>query len=126
MYRPWHINIILKYKNFAESFVLKNFLHCTCIYNNYLHCINLCVCRALAAATSVKNKRYYFGLLKIHTSRINLSMLTASKLSPDLQALKRDMSLPLVRFEDAKVDLGIEIELFFLFSERKGNLLIIF
>ncbi|XP_062579526.1 intermembrane lipid transfer protein VPS13D-like isoform X2 [Saccostrea cucullata] len=61
--------------------------------------------KALAAATSVKTKRYYFGLLKIHTSRVNLSMLTASKLSADLKALKRDMSLPLVRFEDAKVDL---------------------
>lgn len=62
--------------------------------------------RALAAATSVKTKRYYFGQLKIKSNQINLSMLTASKLSPDLNALKRDMSLPLVKFEDAKVDLG--------------------
>uniref|UniRef100_A0A8W8MIY9 Intermembrane lipid transfer protein VPS13-like C-terminal domain-containing protein n=1 Tax=Magallana gigas TaxID=29159 RepID=A0A8W8MIY9_MAGGI len=60
---------------------------------------------ALAAATSVKTKRYYFGQLKIQSNQINLSMLTASKLSPDLKALKRDMSLPLVKFEDAKVDL---------------------
>lgn len=62
--------------------------------------------RALAAATSVKTKRYFFGQLKIKSNQINLSMLTASKLSPDLNALKRDMSLPLVKFEDAKVDLG--------------------
>lgn len=89
------------------------------VFTITVYIVNLCVCRALAAATSVKNKRYYFGLLKIHTSRINLSMLTASKLSPDLQALKRDMSLPLVRFEDAKVDLGIEIELFFNFLNAK-------
>uniref|UniRef100_A0A8W8ME86 Intermembrane lipid transfer protein VPS13-like C-terminal domain-containing protein n=1 Tax=Magallana gigas TaxID=29159 RepID=A0A8W8ME86_MAGGI len=60
---------------------------------------------ALVAATSVKTKRYYFGQLKIQSNQINLSMLTASKLSPDLKALKRDMSLPLVKFEDAKVDL---------------------
>ncbi|OWF52509.1 Vacuolar protein sorting-associated protein 13D [Mizuhopecten yessoensis] len=61
--------------------------------------------KALVAATSVQSKRYYFGTLKINSSRLSLSMLTASKLSLDLQHIKNDSSIPLVKFEDAKVDL---------------------
>ncbi|XP_060085097.1 intermembrane lipid transfer protein VPS13D-like [Ylistrum balloti] len=61
--------------------------------------------KALVAATSVKSKRYYFGTLKINTSRLSLSMVTANKLSLDLQHIKNATSIPLVKFEDAKVDL---------------------
>ncbi|KAL5009744.1 hypothetical protein ScPMuIL_012049 [Solemya velum] len=61
--------------------------------------------RALVAATSVKTKRYYFGILKINTSRVTLSMLTASKLSADLESIKHALSVPLIRFEEAKVDI---------------------
>ena len=62
--------------------------------------------RALSAATSTRFKRYYFGTLKIITSRVTLSMLTASNLDPELKAIKRRVGIPLVKFEDVKVELG--------------------
>jgi len=77
------------------------------MYN--IHIIYIFFYRALAAATSVKSKRFYFGTLKIATSRMSLSMMTASKLSPDLQSIKKSMSIPLIKFEDAKVDLGNKV-----------------
>ena len=51
-------------------------------------------------------KRYYFGRLKISISRITLSMLTCSELPADLTVIKRSLGIPLVKFEDAKVELG--------------------
>ena len=62
--------------------------------------------RALTAATSTRFKRYYFGTLKICTSRVTLSMFTASELPPKLKAVKSAMAIPLVKFEEAKVELG--------------------
>ena len=62
--------------------------------------------RALTAATSKELKRYYFGTLRINTSRITLSVLSSSDLPQDLLAVKRSMGVPLVKFEDAKVELG--------------------
>ncbi|KAK3097507.1 hypothetical protein FSP39_010303 [Pinctada imbricata] len=60
--------------------------------------------KALVAATSVETKRYYFGTLKINTSRVILSMLTASKLSSDLSAIKQAMSVPLeLKSQAAKI-----------------------
>ena len=70
--------------------------------------------RTLAAATSVKSKRYYFGQLKINSSLITLSMITTSQLSPELRQLKKTMSIPLIRFEDAKVSLGKNIKNFII------------
>lgn len=58
------------------------------------------------AATSVQAKRYYFGILKININRLALSMITSSKLPSDLHAIKTAMAIPLVKFEEAKVDLG--------------------
>ncbi|XP_041352246.1 vacuolar protein sorting-associated protein 13D-like isoform X2 [Gigantopelta aegis] len=60
--------------------------------------------RALSAS-SVLAKRYYFGALKLNTNRITLSMVTSSKLPPDLKAIKHAQSMTLIAFEDAKVDL---------------------
>ncbi|XP_048240313.1 vacuolar protein sorting-associated protein 13D-like isoform X2 [Haliotis rufescens] len=61
--------------------------------------------RVLSAATSIQAKRYYFGALKLNVSRITLSMVTTSKLPPELKAIKHAQSTTLVAFEDAKVDL---------------------
>ncbi|XP_064629557.1 intermembrane lipid transfer protein VPS13D-like isoform X2 [Lineus longissimus] len=61
--------------------------------------------KALSAASSVQSKRYYFGNLRINTSRISLSVITANKLSPDLLAIKNALSIPLIKFEDAKVEI---------------------
>ena len=61
------------------------------------------------AATSVQARRYYFGMLKICTHRITLSMLTSSKLPPDLQNIKQLVGLKLVNFEEAKVELGMPL-----------------
>ena len=63
-------------------------------------------CRALSAVTSIQSKRYYFGTLKLSTSRVTLSMVTSSKLPPDLKVIKHALSIPLIAFEEAKVDLG--------------------
>ena len=69
--------------------------------------------RALTAATSKELKRYYFGTLRINTSRITLSVLSSSDLPQDLLAVKRSMGIPLVKFEEAKVELGMFILPFF-------------
>jgi len=56
--------------------------------------------------TSVKAKRYYFGTIKINTSRVTLSMCT-SKLTPELRSIRTSVTSGiLASFEDAKVDLG--------------------
>ncbi|KAL8611447.1 hypothetical protein ACOMHN_014502 [Nucella lapillus] len=61
--------------------------------------------RALSAVTSILSKRYYFGTLKLSTARLTLSMVTSSKLPPDLKVIKHALSVPLIAFEEAKVDL---------------------
>lgn len=62
--------------------------------------------RAVSAAASTHFKRYYFGTIKVHKCDVTLSMLTSHGLPPDLLAIKRSLSIPLIRFEDAKVELG--------------------
>lgn len=48
---------------------------------------------------------------------MSLSMFTATRLSPDLKSIKDTMSIPLIRFEEAKVDLGMSVMfLFFMKS----------
>ncbi|XP_042334804.1 vacuolar protein sorting-associated protein 13D isoform X2 [Sceloporus undulatus] len=50
-------------------------------------------------------KRYYFENLKISVPQIKLSVFTSSKLPLDLKALKSTLGFPLVRFEDAVINL---------------------
>jgi len=38
--------------------------------------------------------------------QVSLSVLTSSSLAPDLKAVKQSLRFPLIRFEDAKVELG--------------------
>ena len=61
--------------------------------------------RALIAATSPDAKRYYFGIVKVSTCRITLSVLTSSELPPDLRAIKKSLGVPLVKFADVNVEL---------------------
>lgn len=49
-------------------------------------------------------KRYYFGDLQIVPSQIRLSVITASKLLPQLLETKRSLGLTLIKFEDAVID----------------------
>ncbi|XP_028266472.1 vacuolar protein sorting-associated protein 13D isoform X2 [Parambassis ranga] len=50
-------------------------------------------------------KRYYFENLKISLPQIKLSVFTSNKLPPDLKALKGTLGFPLVRFEDAVINM---------------------
>ncbi|XP_024914858.1 vacuolar protein sorting-associated protein 13D isoform X3 [Cynoglossus semilaevis] len=50
-------------------------------------------------------KRYYFENLKISLPQIKLSVFTSHKLPPDLKALKGTLGIPLVRFEDAVINM---------------------
>ena len=74
-----------------------------------IHPLYYCHFRAVTAATSSQFKRYYFGALKISLNRINLSVESSVDLPPDLAAIKKAMGVPLIRFEDAKVELGRKI-----------------
>lgn len=49
--------------------------------------------------------RYYFENLKISIPQIKLSVFTANKLPLDLKALKSTLGFPLIRFEDAVINL---------------------
>lgn len=49
-------------------------------------------------------KRFYFGDLQIVPSNIRLSVITASKLSPQLTEMKKRLGLTLIKFEDASID----------------------
>lgn len=49
--------------------------------------------------------RYYFENLKISIPQIKLSVLTSNKLPLDLKALKSTLGFPLIRFEDAVINL---------------------
>ena len=79
--------------------------------NVYLHSIpqvfifHICF-RALTADVSIHEKRFYFGSIKLNTKRVTLNMLTSSNMPPDLLAIKHSIGVPLVKFEDVKVDLG--------------------
>ncbi|XP_068181546.1 intermembrane lipid transfer protein VPS13D isoform X3 [Antennarius striatus] len=50
-------------------------------------------------------KRYYFENLKISLPQVKLSVFTSHKLPPDLKALKGTLGFPLVRFEDAIINM---------------------
>uniref|UniRef100_A0A8C9YYD0 Vacuolar protein sorting 13 homolog D n=1 Tax=Sander lucioperca TaxID=283035 RepID=A0A8C9YYD0_SANLU len=50
-------------------------------------------------------KRYYFENLKISIPQVKLSVFTSHKLPPDLKALKGTLGFPLVRFEDAVINM---------------------
>ncbi|XP_069804325.1 intermembrane lipid transfer protein VPS13D isoform X2 [Dendropsophus ebraccatus] len=50
-------------------------------------------------------QRYYFENLKISVPQIKLSVFTSNKLPPDLKALKSTLGFPLIKFEDAVIDL---------------------
>ncbi|XP_066547335.1 intermembrane lipid transfer protein VPS13D isoform X1 [Amia ocellicauda] len=50
-------------------------------------------------------KRYYFENLKISLPQIKLSVFTSHKLPPDLKALKGILGMPLIRFEDAVINM---------------------
>ncbi|XP_072684414.1 intermembrane lipid transfer protein VPS13D isoform X9 [Canis lupus baileyi] len=49
--------------------------------------------------------RYYFENLKISIPQIKLSVFTSNKLPLDLKALKSTLGFPLIRFEDAVINL---------------------
>ncbi|XP_025097802.1 vacuolar protein sorting-associated protein 13D-like isoform X4 [Pomacea canaliculata] len=61
--------------------------------------------RPVSAVTLIHSTRYYFGVLRLSTGRVTLSMATSSKLPSDLKVVKNSLSVPLVAFEEAKVDL---------------------
>ncbi|TSM04819.1 Vacuolar protein sorting-associated protein 13D [Bagarius yarrelli] len=50
-------------------------------------------------------KRYYFENLKISLPQIKLSVFTSHKLPPDLKTLKGTLGIPLIRFEDAVINM---------------------
>ncbi|XP_038577495.1 vacuolar protein sorting-associated protein 13D isoform X3 [Micropterus salmoides] len=50
-------------------------------------------------------KRYYFENLKISIPQVKLSVFTSPKLPPDLKVLKGTLGFPLVRFEDAVINM---------------------
>ncbi|XP_076023177.1 intermembrane lipid transfer protein VPS13D isoform X2 [Genypterus blacodes] len=50
-------------------------------------------------------KRYYFENLKICLPQVKLSVFTSPKLPPDLKALKSTLGIPLIRFEDAVINM---------------------
>uniref|UniRef100_A0A9J7Y3S5 Vacuolar protein sorting 13 homolog D n=1 Tax=Cyprinus carpio carpio TaxID=630221 RepID=A0A9J7Y3S5_CYPCA len=50
-------------------------------------------------------KRYYFENLKISLPQVKLSVFTSHKLPPDLKALKGTLGFPLIRFEDAIINM---------------------
>ncbi|XP_040182653.1 vacuolar protein sorting-associated protein 13D [Rana temporaria] len=54
---------------------------------------------------NVAQKRYYFENLKISVPQIKLSVFTSNKLPSDLKALKSSLGFPLIKFEDAVIDL---------------------
>ncbi|XP_065141972.1 intermembrane lipid transfer protein VPS13D isoform X2 [Paramisgurnus dabryanus] len=51
-------------------------------------------------------KHYYFENLKISLPQVKLSVFTSHKLPPDLKALKGTLGFPLIRFEDAIINMN--------------------
>ena len=60
--------------------------------------------RIVTKVLAANAKRYYFGDLAIVPSQIRLSVLTASKLPPNLSELKKSLGLTLIKFEDATIN----------------------
>ncbi|KAI5095714.1 vacuolar protein sorting-associated protein 13D isoform X1, partial [Silurus meridionalis] len=58
-----------------------------------------------AAEEAGPRKRYYFENLKISLPQVKLSVFTSNKLPPDLKALKGTLGIPLIRFEDAVINM---------------------
>uniref|UniRef100_A0A2C9LEM5 UBA domain-containing protein n=1 Tax=Biomphalaria glabrata TaxID=6526 RepID=A0A2C9LEM5_BIOGL len=73
--------------------------------------------RALSAATAIQSTRYYFGHIKVNFNRVTLSMLTASKLNPDLKAIKNLLGTRLIAFEQANIEMR-SFEKFYLFETK--------
>ncbi|XP_012282695.1 vacuolar protein sorting-associated protein 13D isoform X2 [Orussus abietinus] len=61
--------------------------------------------RFVSEVSAAHAKRYYFGTLKLVPNQIKLSVLTSTKLPPELQGIKRKLGLTLIKFEDATIDL---------------------
>ncbi|XP_029047151.1 vacuolar protein sorting-associated protein 13D isoform X1 [Osmia bicornis bicornis] len=61
--------------------------------------------RFISEVSAAHAKRYYFGALKIVPSQVKLSVLTTTKLPRHLQAIKRQLGLTLIKFEDATIEL---------------------
>ncbi|XP_026669305.1 vacuolar protein sorting-associated protein 13D isoform X1 [Ceratina calcarata] len=61
--------------------------------------------RFISEVSAAHAKRYYFGALKIVPSQMKLSVLTTTKLPRPLQAIKRQLGLTLIKFEDATIEL---------------------
>lgn len=60
--------------------------------------------RIVSKILAANAKRYYFGDLSIVPSQIRLSVLTASKLPPNLGEIKKCLGLTLIKFEDAVIN----------------------
>lgn len=60
--------------------------------------------KVLIDLSAAHARRYYFGLIQLQPSQIRLSMKTASKLSPQLQAIKKKLGFTFIKFEDAAID----------------------
>lgn len=60
--------------------------------------------RVATKVLAANAKRYYFGDLQIVPSQIRLSVITASKLLPQLLETKKSLGLTLIKFEDAVID----------------------
>lgn len=61
--------------------------------------------RMITEVTQAHATRYYFGIIQLIPDQIRLSMKTAGKLPPHLQAIKRKLGFTFIKFEDAAVDL---------------------
>ncbi|XP_050302982.1 intermembrane lipid transfer protein Vps13D isoform X2 [Anthonomus grandis grandis] len=59
--------------------------------------------RLLTEVSASTSKRYYFGVLKLIPDEIRLSVRTATKLSKQLQRIKKKLGLTLIKFEDAAI-----------------------
>lgn len=60
--------------------------------------------RVATKTLAANAKRYYFGDLQIVPSQIRLSVITASKLLPQMLEMKKSLGLTLIKFEDAVID----------------------
>ncbi|KAK9889536.1 hypothetical protein WA026_006891 [Henosepilachna vigintioctopunctata] len=59
--------------------------------------------RLLTKDSTAHSKRYYFGVIQLVPNEIRLSVKTASKLSSNLQKIKKKLGLTLIKFEDAAI-----------------------
>lgn len=60
--------------------------------------------KVLIDLSAAHARRYYFGLIRLQPSQIRLSMKTASKLSHQLQSIKKKLGFTFIKFEDAAID----------------------